>query len=199
MAIRITRRDFITFLGGAPAWPLAARAQQREQMRRIAVLMNRTVADAEGKARIAVFRQALQELGWTDGGNAQIEIRWGEDDSERERRYAAELVALAPEVILAAGTLSVAALQRVTRTLPIVFAGVGDPVGAGFVNSLAQPGGNTTGFMLYEYTLSAKWIEILKQVAPQTTRLAVLVIPLILPMSASSPPHRRQRSPWDWT
>jgi putative ABC transport system substrate-binding protein len=170
----VKRRELITLLSGAAVWPLTARAQQPERMRRIGVLMNRTAADAEGKARIAVFRQGLQELGWSDGINVQIDIRWGEDDSERERRYAAELVALAPDVILAAGTLSVAALQRVTRSLPIVFAGVGDPVGAGFVNSLAQPGGNTTGFMLYEYALSAKWIEILKQVAPYVTRVAAL-------------------------
>ena len=123
------RREFITLLGGvAAAWPLAARAQQPEQMRRIGVLMNRAAGDPEGQARVAALQQGLQQLGWTDGRNVQIDVRWGEDDADRERRYAAELVALAPDVILAAGTLGVAALQHVTRTLPIVFVGVGDPV-----------------------------------------------------------------------
>jgi putative ABC transport system substrate-binding protein len=169
------RREFIMLLGGAAAaWPLAGRAQQPEQMRRIAVLMNRAAGDPEGQARIEVFQQSLQQLGWSEGRNVRLEIRWGEDDAERERKYAVELVALAPDVILAAGTVSVAALQRLTRTLPIVFAGVGDPVGAGFVDSLARPGGNTTGFMLYEYSLAAKWVELLRQIAPRVTQVAVL-------------------------
>jgi putative ABC transport system substrate-binding protein len=169
------RRDFIKVIGGgAAAWPLVMRAQQPEQMRRIGVLMNRVAGDPEGKARVAAFQHGLQQFGWTDGRNVRIDIRWGEDDVDRERQYAAELVALAPDVILAAGTLAVAASQRVTRTLPIVFVGVGDPVGAGFVDSLARPGGNTTGFMVYEYSLSGKWLELLKEIAPSVTRAAVL-------------------------
>ena len=169
------RRDFIKGVAGsAVAWPLAARAQQPEQMRRIGILMNRAADDPEGQARVGTFRQALEQLGWSEGRNVRIDIRWGEDIVERERKYAAELVTLAPDVILAAGTLSVAALQHVTRSVPIVFAGVGDPVGAGFVESLARPGGNTTGFMVYEYGLGAKWLELLKQLAPNVTRVAVL-------------------------
>ena len=169
------RREFITLLGGAAAsWPLAAPAQQPEQMRRIGVLMNRAAGDPEGQARTAVFRQALQQLGWSDSRNVRIDIRWGEDDVDRERKYAMELVALAPDVILAPGTLGVTALQHITRTLPIVFVGVGDPVGVGLVDTLARPGGNITGFMAYEYSLSGKWVELLKQIAPRVTRAAVL-------------------------
>jgi putative ABC transport system substrate-binding protein len=169
------RREFIALLGGAATgWPLAAQAQQPEQMRRIGVLMNRVAGDPEGRARVAAFQDGLQQFGWTDGRNVRIDIRWGEDDADRERKYAAELVALAPDVILAAGTQGVAALQRVTRTLPVVFVGVGDPVGAGFVDSLARPGGNTTGFMVYEYSLAGKWLELRKEIAPSVTRAAVL-------------------------
>jgi putative tryptophan/tyrosine transport system substrate-binding protein len=170
------RREVIVLFGGAAASallrPSAARAQQPERTRRIAVLMN-VVADL-GQPRVAAFQQALQQLGWIDGRNVQVEIRWGENDVDRDRRYAAELLALAPDVILAAGTPSVAALQRVTRTLPIVFVQVSDPVGAGFVDSLARPGGNTTGFMNFEYSLSGKWLEFLKQIVPGLTRAAVL-------------------------
>jgi ABC-type uncharacterized transport system substrate-binding protein len=170
----VKRRDFITLLGGAAAWPLAARAQQADRMRRIGLLMNRAADNPEGQDRIAAFHQGLQELGWSVGRNVRIDTRWGEDDAERERKYATELVALAPDIILASGTVSVAALQQVSRALPIVFAGVTDPVGAGFVNSLARPGGNATGFMIYEYSLSAKWLELLKQIAPSVTRVAVI-------------------------
>jgi ABC-type uncharacterized transport system substrate-binding protein len=166
------RREFITLLGGAVACPLAARAQQPAGMRRIGVLMN--VAADDPHDRFAAFRQSLQQLGWSDGYNVRIDTRWGENDVERERRFAAELVTLAPDVILASGTVSVAALQHVTRSLPIVFVGVSDPVGAGFVNSLARPGGNTTGFLLFEYSLSGKWVELLKQIVPRVTRAAVL-------------------------
>ena len=167
------RREFITLMGGAAAtWPLAARAQQPEPMRRIGVLMN-VVADL-GRDRVAAFQQALQQLGWTDGRNMRIDIRWGENDVDLDRKYAVELVALAPDVILAAGTPSVAALQRVTHTLPIVFVQVSDPVGAGFVDTLARPGGNTTGFMNFEYSISGKWLELLKQIMPGLTRAAVL-------------------------
>ena len=167
------RRDFITLLGGAvAAWPLAAQAQQPEQMRRIGILMNRAANDAEGQARLAAFRQALEQLGWSEGRNIRIDIRWGEDKNDLERKYAAELVALAPDVILASGTMSVAALQALSRTLP--FAAVADPAGAGFVDSLAHPGGNATGFMIYEYSLGGKFLELLRQIAPGVTRVAVL-------------------------
>ena len=143
------RRDFITLLGGAAAWPLAARAQQGERVRRIGVLMNVAAADPEGQAQVAAFLQALQQLGWNEGRNVRIDTRWGENDVERDRRYATELLAFAPDVILASGSLSVAALRHVTHTSPIVFAGVSDPVGAGFVDTLARPGGNVTGFMIF--------------------------------------------------
>ena len=158
------RREFIGLIGGAATWPLAARAQQQEHMRRIGVLMNAVENKPQGQARVAAFRQVLQQLGWSDGGNVRIDIRWGQNDIDRERKYAAELVTLAPDVILAAGTMSVAALQRETRTIPIVFNNVSDPVGAGFVSDLAHPGGNVTGFMIFEYSMSGKWLELLKQI-----------------------------------
>jgi ABC-type uncharacterized transport system substrate-binding protein len=171
----VRRREFITLLGGAAAtWPLAARAQQPERMRRIGVLMNSSATDSEGKARFAAFLQGLQQLGWTDGRNVRMDIRWGATgDIDGIRKYAAELVALSPDVILATTTPSIAALQQATRTVPIVFAMVVDPVGAGFVESLARPGGSTTGFMQFEYSLSGKWLELLKQIAPAVTRAAV--------------------------
>ena len=169
------RREFITLLGGtAAAWPLAARAQQGERARRIGVLMNLSADDAEGQAWIAEFLQALQQLGWTDGSNVRVDYRWAAGDAGRFQRYAEELLALAPDVILASATPSVQALQRATRTVPIVFTLVTDPVGAGFVQSLARPGGNTTGFLQFEFGLSGKWLELLKQVAPDVTRAAVL-------------------------
>jgi ABC-type uncharacterized transport system substrate-binding protein len=169
------RREFITLLGSAvAAWPRAAGAQQSERMRRIGVLMNLAADDAEGQARIAAFRQGLQQLGWTDGGNVRIDYRWAAGDAGRFQRYAEELLALAPDVILASAAPSVQALQRATRTVPIVFANVGDPVASGFVQSLARPGGNATGFMQFEFSLSGKWLELLKQVAPDVTRAAVL-------------------------
>jgi putative ABC transport system substrate-binding protein len=162
-------------MGGAAAtWPLAARAQQPEPMRRIGVLMNRGPDDAEGQALVAAFQQAMQQLGWSDGRNMRIDVRWGANDVERDRKYAAELVALAPDVIVASGTLSATALQNVTRTLPIVFAQIADPVGAGLVDTLARPGGNTTGFMNFEYSLSGKWLELLKEIVPNMRRAAVL-------------------------
>jgi putative ABC transport system substrate-binding protein len=174
------RREFITLLGGAAAaWPLAARAQQGERVRRIGVLMNLAADDPEGHARIAVFHQGLQEWGWTIGGNARIDVRWGALDAESSRRHAAELVALAPEVILASASAAMGALQQTTRTVPVVFVSIIDPVGAGFVESLARPGGNVTGFALYEYTLSGKWLELLKEIAPGVTRAAVLRDPTV--------------------
>jgi putative ABC transport system substrate-binding protein len=168
------RREFFGLVGGAATWPLAARAQQSERMRRIGVLMNRTATDPEGQARVAAFQQALQQLGWSDDRNIRIDIRWGEDNIDRERKFAAELVALAPDVILASGTVSVTALQPISGTVPVVFAVVTDPVGAGFVDNLARPGGNLTGFMIYEYSLAGKWLELLKQIAPGVTRVVVL-------------------------
>jgi ABC-type uncharacterized transport system substrate-binding protein len=169
------RRDFITLVGGAAAgWPFFANAQQSDRMPRIGILMNRPSDNPEGQARLAAFRQALQQLGWTDGRNVQIDTRWGEDDVDLERKYAVELVALTPDVVMASGTLSVAALQRTKRNLPIVFVGVTDPVGAGFVDSLARPGGNATGFMIYEFSFGGKRLELLKQIAPNVTRAAIL-------------------------
>jgi putative tryptophan/tyrosine transport system substrate-binding protein len=168
------RREFITLLGGAAAaWPLAARAQER--VRRVGVLFGANAAgDVEGQARIDAFRQAMELLGWTTGRNLQIEYRWGAADAANLRKYAAELAAFAPDVILASGTVSLGPLLQETRTVPIVFVNVADPVGAGFVNSLSRPGGNATGFMQFEYSLSAKWLELLKQIAPGVTRAAVL-------------------------
>jgi putative ABC transport system substrate-binding protein len=175
MAIKIARRKFITGLGGAAlAQPLAARAQQADRMRRVGVLETRAADDPEGQARLALFLQGLQELGWTDGRNVRIDYRWAAADADRAHTYAAELVALAPDVILAAAGPSVAALRQITRTVPIVFANVIDPVGAGYVARLARPGGNATGFTLFEYSLSGKWLELLKEIAPTLTRIAIL-------------------------
>ena len=169
------RRQFIALMGGAAAtWPFAARAQQSEPMRRIGVLMNRAADDPVGQAYVDAFRQGLQQLGWSENRNVRIDIRWGENDVDRDRKYAGELVALAPDIFLASGGLSVAALQHVTRTLPIVFVNLVDPIGAGLVVSLARPGGNTTGFMNFEYSLSGKWPELLKQIAPNVMRAAVI-------------------------
>jgi len=173
------RREFITLAGGAVAWPLAARAQQGGGMRRIGVLLPATADDPEFQARVAAFVQGLQQLGWTEGRNVRIDIRWGAGDAERIRRYAAELVALAPDVILAAGGATVGPLFQATRTVPIVFTLTPDPVGAGFVDSLARPGGNVTGFTNFEFGIGVKWLELLKEIAPRVTRAAVLRDPTI--------------------
>ena len=175
------RREFITLLGGAAAaWPLASRAQQGERMRRIGVLLASTADDPEYKPRMRAFEQALALLGWTDGRNARIDIRWAGTNAEDVRKHAVELVALAPDVILAgSGTTTVAPLLHATRTVPIVFVVVIDPVGAGFVANLARPGGNATGFLMFEYGLSGKWLEVLKQIAPGVKRVAVLRDPTI--------------------
>jgi putative tryptophan/tyrosine transport system substrate-binding protein len=171
----VKRREFITLLGGAAAaGPLAARAQQAERMQRIGVLMNLAADDAEGQGRVAAFQQALQQLGWTDGRNVRIDYRWAAGDTGRFRRYAEELLALAPDVVLASATPSVQALQQATRAVPIVFANVGDPVAAGIVDSLARPGGNVTGFTYFEFGFGAKWLELLKEIAPRARRVAVL-------------------------
>ena len=168
------RREFITLVGSAAAYPLAASAQQGQRVRRIGVLMNLASDDAEEQARIAAFHQGLQQLGWTVGRNVQIDYRWGAGNADRIRKFAAELVALAPDVILSAGSPSVAALQQATRTVPVVFVTVVDPVSSGFVDSLAQPGGNITGFALYEYSIGGKWLELLKEIAPGIARAAVI-------------------------
>jgi len=177
----IRRRDFITLLGGAAAgWPLAARAQQSDRVRRIGVLMNLAADHAESPGRVAAFLQGLRELGWTEGHNLRIDYRWGAGDVALYRRYAAELVAIAPDVILAGGGPVVASLQHATRTVPIVFTQAIDPVALGFVASLARPGGNITGFSNIEYGFSGKWIELLKRIAPGVTRAAVLRDPTVI-------------------
>jgi putative ABC transport system substrate-binding protein len=176
VASYIGRRKFLaTLLGGAAAaWPLAARAQQRGRVRRIGVLTPYPADDAEGHARLTAFAQALQQSGWAVGQNVQIDYRWGDGKPATMRQYAAELIALAPDVVLASSSAALAPLLEATRTVPIVFAGVGDAVAAGYVESLAQPGGNATGFTLFEYSIGGKWLELLKEVAPQVRRAAVL-------------------------
>jgi putative ABC transport system substrate-binding protein len=175
----LRRREFILALGGAAAtWPLGARAQER--VRRVGIFVGATAAgDAEGQARVDAFRQAMELLGWTTGRNLQIESRWGMADPANVRKYAAELVASAPDVILSSGTLSLGQLLQETRTVPIVFVNVADPVGAGFVNSLSRPGGNSTGFASFEFAIAAKWLGLLKEIAPSVTRAAVLRDPTI--------------------
>jgi ABC-type uncharacterized transport system substrate-binding protein len=175
MTVTIGRRELLAALGGAAAaWPLAVRAQPREQVRKIGVLMNFPSGDDEGQARVTAFAQALQKLGWTEGRNTRIDTRWAADDADRYRRYSEELLALTPDVILASGSPSVAALLRVTRSVPIVFANVIDAVGAGFVTSMARPRSNATGFTAFEYSISGKWLELLKEITPNLTRVAVL-------------------------
>jgi putative ABC transport system substrate-binding protein len=174
------RRDFIAVVGGAAAWPIAVRGQQAERMRRIGVLMAATADDRETQTRIGAFQQGLAALGWTEGRNVRIDTRWATTNADDIRKHAAELAALAPDAILAgSGTTTLAPLLQATRTVPIVFVVVIDPVGAGFVASLARPGGNATGFLMFEYGLSGKWLEVLKQIAPGVKRVAVLRDPTI--------------------
>jgi putative ABC transport system substrate-binding protein len=169
------RREFISLIGGATVvWPLAARAQQPERMRRIGILLPAAADDAEFQTRIGAFLQAMALLGWSIGRNMRIDTRWATANAAEIRRHSAELVALAPDVILASGASTVGPLLQATRTVPIVFPIVGDPVGAGFVDSLARPGGNATGFMNFEYGMGGKWLELLKEIAPGVTRAAVL-------------------------
>ena len=175
-----SRREFIMLLGGATAmWPLAARAQQSKRLRRVGVLMPYAANDPQVQTRNAAFLQGLQQLGWTVGNNVQIDYRWSAGNEDDTRKYAAELVALAPDVIFASGSAAVGPLRRATRTVPIVFAATPDPVGAGFVESLARPGGNITGFTPYEYGIGAKWLEVLKEIAPSVARVAVIRDPTI--------------------
>jgi putative tryptophan/tyrosine transport system substrate-binding protein len=169
------RREFIALIGSATAaWPLVARARDPSGSRRVGVLMNLAADDPVGQARLAAFLQALRQLGWTDGGNSRIDVRWPGSDLERARKYASELVALAPDVLLASTSAMVTTLQQATRNVPIVFVVVIDPVGVGIVASLARPGGNVTGFIVFEYALAAKWLQLLKEVAPSVARAAVL-------------------------
>ena len=175
-----SRREFITLIGGAAAaWPLAARAQQADRVRRIGVLLGLAANDPEGQARIEAFLQALHQLGWTDGLNIQILRRFTDGDADRARAYAAELVALAPDLVLTSGASTTGVILPATRTVPVVFVGAADPVGAGFVDSLARPGGNVTGFTSYEYSMSGKWLELLKEIAPGVKRVAVLRDPAV--------------------
>src|SRR6516164_8208021 len=169
------RREFIAGLGSAAMWSLAVRAQQRERVRRIGVLQILAADDPDGMAETAAFLQGLAQLGWTDGGNVRIEYRHGLGNSDNVRKYAAELAALTPDVILSIGGVSqVGPLLQATRTVPIVFTYAADPVGGGLVDSLARPGGNATGFLAFEYSISGKWLELLKELAPSMTRVAVL-------------------------
>ena len=168
------RRDFITLIGGAATWPLAARAQEAGRVRRVGVLMPLTVGDPEVEARKTVFEQTLQQSGWTVGRDLRIDYRLAGADAEPVRRHAAELVVLAPDVIMTVGSVTIGPVQQATRTIPIVFVNVADPVGAGYVQTLARPGGNATGFTNFEYSMSGKWLELLKQIAPRVTRAAVL-------------------------
>ena len=178
MASHIRRREFITLLGGAAAaWPIAARAQQGERMRRIGVLMAYSESDREGQADVAAFREELQKLGWTDGRNLRIESRWAALDAGAMQRFAQELVALQPDLVLSNNTPTTAAMLRQTRTIPIIFASVADPVGSGFVASLSRPGGNISGFVYLEPTMAGKWLELLKEIAPRVNRVALLFNP----------------------
>jgi len=177
----VRRREFITLIGGAAAaWPLAARAQQNEHVKRLGVLMTTAADDPESTRRVLALGQGLQQSGWIDGRNLRIEFRWAGGNADLSRKYAKELMALAPDVVMAVGTNTVAALQQVSRSVPIVFVGVTDPVAFGLVASLARPGGNTTGFTLIDYSFSAKWVELIKEIAPRVTRVAVIRDPAIM-------------------
>jgi ABC-type uncharacterized transport system substrate-binding protein len=179
--VQMKRREFITLLGGAAAaaWPLAARAQQGGRMRRIGVLMQLAEGDPESRMQVAAFLQSLSELGWAVGRNLRLDTRWGEGDADRIRKLAAELVALAPDVVLAPGGTVVGAFQQASRSVPIVFVNVTDPIGRGYVASLSQPGANATGFTSFEFAMGGKWLALLKEIAPAVTRLAVLRDPVI--------------------
>jgi putative ABC transport system substrate-binding protein len=171
----VKRRDFITLFGGAAGWPFLARAQQRERMPLVGVLVPFAESDRQGQARVTAFRQRMSQLGWAEGRNIRFDYRWSGGEADRARGYAAELVALAPAAIVANGTPLVVALQQVTRTVPIVFTGVSDPIDAGFIESLARPGGNITGFTTFEYAIAGKWLEIMVEIVPDTKRIMVIL------------------------
>jgi putative ABC transport system substrate-binding protein len=177
--LRVARREFIAAFGGAAAWPLVARAQQPKQVRRVGVLLGLAADDPEGQARLAAFRETLQQTGWRDGHNIQILVRYSNGDADRARASAGELVALAPDAILTSGASTLGSIVQMIHAVPVVFVGAADPVGAGFVDSLAAPGGNVTGFTSYEYSMSGKWLELLKEMAPNVNRVAVLRDPAI--------------------
>jgi ABC-type uncharacterized transport system substrate-binding protein len=191
------RREFILFLGGtAAAWPLVAHAQSKpKSMRRVAALMPYSANDPQSQNRNAAFLQALQQLGWVVGQNVQIDYRWSAGNEDETRKYAAELVALAPDVIFTSGSAAIEPLRRATRTVPIVFVLVPDPIGAGFVDSLARPGGNITGFSQWDYSIAAKWLALLKEIAPNTTRAAVLRVPAITAGIGHGPQFSPSRPP----
>jgi len=179
----VRRRELITLIGGAAAWPLVARAQQPNRPRQVGVLMNSTEIDPEVHGRIAAFRLALQKLGWTDGGNVQLQLRWAGESSDKRRAYASELAALPSDVILTASTVNLAAALQATRTVPVVFVQVSDPVAQGFVQNLARPGGNITGFSAFEFSIGGKWLDLLKQMSPGLARVAVMMNPETDPQS----------------
>ena len=196
------RREFIGLVAGAAAWPFAAQAQQPERVRRIGVLFGAAADDPESVVRRVAFEQALKELGWINGGNLRIDYRWAEGDQERIRKLVPELVASAPDIILTSGSSSAGPVVRATHNIPIVFVQVMDPVGSGFVESMAQPGGNVTGFMQFEYSIAGKWLELLKELAPNLSRVAVLRDATFGPgigqfavIQAMAPPHRVELSP----
>jgi putative ABC transport system substrate-binding protein len=176
---QLKRREFITLLGGAAAWPLVAAAQQTDRVRRVGALGALAADDPEGQARLAAFREGLQQFGWIDGRNVRIDSRWGAGDADDIRKNAKELVALAPDVILATGSAAMGPLQQLTRTVPVVFVLVPDPVGAGYIDSLAHPGGNATGFTIFEFAIGAKWLELLKEIVLGLKRAAILRDPAI--------------------
>jgi putative tryptophan/tyrosine transport system substrate-binding protein len=187
------RREFITRIAGAvAAWPLAALAQQKEALRRVGVLMHTSAGDAEAQARLAAFLQGLQEAGWSVGRNVQVETRWSTGDLARLSKDAVQLVEMRPDVVLAGIGATTAALVEATRTIPIVFAQGIDPVGAGYIDSVARPAGNVTGFVQLDYSLAGKWMELLKEIAPEVTRVAVLREP-------GGPLSSRRRNPWGWS
>ena len=179
----IRRREFIGILGGAAAWPLTARAQQPERMRRVGVLMSYAESDPDGQVFVAAFREELQQLGWLEGRNIQIDFRWAALDAEAMQRFAKELIALQPDLILSQTTNSTAALLQQSRTVPIIFANVADPIGSGFIANLARPGGNVTGFVLSEPTMAGKWLELLKEIAPRVKRAALVFNPATAPFA----------------
>jgi ABC-type uncharacterized transport system substrate-binding protein len=195
---QLKRRDFMLLGGAVVAWPLATRAQQGERMRRIGVLLNLAANDPMGQARLAAFVQGLQATGWSDGHNVRIDTRWAAADPASYRKYAAELIALGPDVVLASTTAAVTQLQQASRTVPIVFVSAIDPVGSGLITSMARPGGNVTGFVIFEYALAAKWLELLKEIAPSVKRAAVLRDAAVASGIGQSPPSKLpDRSGWN--